>query len=411
MSSILQSDMCLFLEGNKLNNEATDTSSFASERSLPENISNIYTPFVCLRGTRGIGKTHELIRLGQRISTHCKQGRVLYVSLNQFYFANHSLYSFALEAWANGVSVLLLDQIFKYPNWATELLRCYDDLPGLQIIFSTSSVMTLEEDYPELKGLVTVLDLYGFSFRQYLNHHYDLNIPTYTLEELTERKEHIYSRIFSKVPIKEAFDNYLRCGYYPPSDGELSLFGERLVKNMNMLLEVDLVYIRQIAPTYLPKLRQLLYLIGQQKGGGTNVSALSNDVGVSRATIMNYLKYLSDARLIRLLYKEGGAYPKKPDKVFLNDSNILAHIEEEDNRDLLLHSRTFLISACQDAGLTINLSDERGIDFIVDQKYKVRCQPGEEKRRLKLMSTINATCEVTSTSNRDFPIWLFGLLY
>lgn len=38
---------------------------------------------------------------------------------------------------------------------------------------------------------------------------------------------------------------------------------------------------------------------------------------------MNYLKYLSDARLIRMLYKEGGRY-LKPDRVYLNDTNILS---------------------------------------------------------------------------------------
>lgn len=38
---------------------------------------------------------------------------------------------------------------------------------------------------------------------------------------------------------------------------------------------------------------------------------------------MNYLKYLSDAGMIRMVYKEEGSdHQRKPDQIFLNDPNI-----------------------------------------------------------------------------------------
>ena len=40
-------------------------------------------------------------------------------------------------------------------------------------------------------------------------------------------------------------------------------------------------------------------------------------------SVMNYLKYLQDARLINMLYKVGVNFPKKPDKVYMSNTNIM----------------------------------------------------------------------------------------
>lgn len=363
---------------------------------------------ICIRGTRGIGKTYQLVQLGRILCEH-EAKAALYVNLNHFYFSNHSIYHFAQEYVDSGGRVLLLDQIFKYPGWDVELAKCYRDFPELRVVFTASSMMSLEEDYPELKGKVVICDLFGFSFRQYLNYHHSLNFPAVTMEELVKRYEEIAHEIMEQVSPLDDFIRYLRSGYYPPS-GDLSLFGEGLVRNMNMLLEVDLVYIRQIAPTYLPKLRKLLYLLGQQKDGVTNVSSLSHEIDASRATVMNYLKYLSDARMIRLIYKEGGDYPRKPDRVYLNDTNIMTVMMEGDT-DWSLRGKTFFLQSVQDAGLSVELSEESGVDFMIDGKYPVRCLSKGERRRNNRSDLIHALCGVQGGEGLDIPIWLFGFLY
>ena len=67
-----------------------------------------------------------------------------------------------------------------------------------------------------------------------------------------------------------------------------------------MMLEVDVLYIKQIEQTYLPKLRKLLYILATTSPCAPNVSQLSIDIETSRATVMNYIKYLTDARLINM---------------------------------------------------------------------------------------------------------------
>lgn len=403
--------MCLEVKGEGEGRTAKILSSISSDADQCKKClqSGGGAPIICIRGTRGIGKTYQLLELGKLLSTG-QRGETLYVNLNHFYFSNHSLYHFAREFSESGGRVLLLDQIFKYPGWAEELITCHKDFPRLRIVFTASSVMTLEEEYPQLKGLVEICDLYGFSFREYLNEQYGLHFPKVTLDELLSKHREIASRVKEKLDPMDAFPRYLRRGYYPHS-GDETLFGENLVKNMNMLLEVDLVYIRQIAPTYLPKLRKLLYLVGEQHDGITNVSSLSEAIDTSRATVMNYLKYLSDARLIRMIYKEGNEYPRKPDRVFINDTNILKVMRDSDI-DMSLTGKTFFLSTVQDAGIEVHLSEDAGVDFILNHSIPVRCLCKGGRRRSISPDTVNALCtESTGGDARDIPVWLFGFLH
>jgi predicted AAA+ superfamily ATPase len=71
---------------------------------------------------------------------------------------------------------------------------------------------------------------------------------------------------------------------------------------MNMMIEVDILLIKQIELKYLSKIKELLYLLAVGGPKAPNVSQLASDIQTSRATVMNYIKYLADARLNKLWY-------------------------------------------------------------------------------------------------------------
>lgn len=54
-----------------------------------------------------------------------------------------------------------------------------------------------------------------------------------------------------------------------------------------------------------------------------NISNLANSINTSRATVMNYIKNLADARLINIVYPLGQSFPKKPAKVMLHNTNLV----------------------------------------------------------------------------------------
>ena len=87
----------------------------------------------------------------------------------QLLLPSRGIADFAGEFYRHGGKVLLIDQVFKQPNWSSELRLCYDSYPELKIVFTGSSVMRLKEENPELNGIVKSYNLRGFSFREYLN--------------------------------------------------------------------------------------------------------------------------------------------------------------------------------------------------------------------------------------------------
>ena len=101
---------------------------------------------------------------------------------------------------------------------------------------------------------------------------------------------------------------------------------------MNMMVEVDILLIKQIELKYLSKIKKLLYLLAVDGPKAPNVSQLANDIQTSRATVMNYIKYLADARLINMVYPKGEEFPKKPSKIMMHNSNLMYSIYRKGGR-------------------------------------------------------------------------------
>lgn len=266
-----------------------------------------------IKGSRGVGKTTFLLQYAkERFGT---SSQCLYINFNNFYFTQHTLVEFAGKFYERGGRTLLIDQTFKYGNWSKELRECYELYPELHIIFSGSSVMRLIEDNEDLADVVKSYNLRGFSFREYLNLQAGTSFKAYTLDEILANHEAIAREICEQVKPLWYFPDYLHHGFYP-FFLENRNYSENLLKTMNMMLEVDILLIKQIELKYLPKIRKLLHIMMNTTPCTLNVSQLSLEIETSRATIMNYIKYLQDARLLNLLYHEGETFPKKPRRVF-----------------------------------------------------------------------------------------------
>ena len=237
-----------------------------------------------IKGTRGVGKTTFLLQYAkEKFGT---DRSCLFINMNNFYFSGHGIVEFAAEFQRRGGKVLLIDQVFKYPEWSKELRMCYDRFPNLKIVFTGSSVMRLKEENPDLSGKVVSYNLRGFSFREFLNLMSGNQFSAYTFDEVVENHQEIAKRICSVVRPMAYFQDYLHHGFYP-FFLEKRNFSENLLKTMNMMLEVDVLYIKQIEQSYLPKLRKLLYLLATSAPCTPNVSQLSKDIETSRATVMN----------------------------------------------------------------------------------------------------------------------------
>lgn len=359
-----------------------------------------------IKGTRGVGKTTFLLQYAkERYSSTDKQ--CLYVNMNNFYFQSRGIADFAGEFYRNGGKVLLIDQVFKQPDWSRELRRCYDNYPNLQIVFTGSSVMRLKEENPELNSIVKSYNLRGFSFREFLNLQTGLQLKPYSLEEILNNHEEITNQILSKVSPTKYFLDYLHHGFYP-FFLEHRNFSENLLKTMNMMTEVDILLIKQIELKYLTKIKKLFYLLALEGTKAPNISNLAKEINTSRATVMNYIKNLTDARLINLVYPVGQEFPKKPSKVILQNPNLMYAIYpiQMEQQQLM---ETFFVNTMQET-CVINEGGKQGT-YIVNQKHKFKVCDAENNKIRFSNDTIYAKYNTEVGKGNQVPLWLMGFLY
>ena len=357
-----------------------------------------------IKGTRGVGKTTFLLQYAkEKFGT---DHSCLFINMNNFYFSKYTLVEFAAEFVKRGGKVLLIDQVFKYPEWSHDLRACYEMFPTLKIIFTGSSVMRLKEENPELSGIVKVYYLRGFSFREYLNLQSGNCFRAYTLQEILENHEQIAKTILRNVKPLDYFQDYLHHGFYP-FFLEKRNFSENLLKTMNMMIEVDILLIKQIELKYLSKIKKLLYLLAVDGPVAPNVSQLATEIQTSRATVMNYIKYLADARLINMVYPKGEEFPKKPSKLMMHNTNLMysiypVKVEEQDVLDTF-----FMNTLYKDHKL---YKGDKGTSFMVDNGLHFRiCAEG-----CKFKNNPNvyyALHKLELGHGNMIPLWLFVFLY
>ena len=319
-----------------------------------------------IKGTRGVGKTTFLLQYAKE-NFDVSDRQCLYINMNNFYFQTHGIADFAGEFYHHGGRTLLIDQVFKQPEWSSELRKCYDLYPNLKIVFTGSSVMRLKDENPELNGIVKSYNLRGFSFREFINLLTGNDFQPYSLEEILEDHEHIIKQILPKVSPNKYFQDYIHHGFYPFFQ-EHRNYSENLLKTMNMMTEVDILLIKQIE-----------------------------------------LKYLTDSRLLNLIYPCGEDFPKKPAKVMLHNSNLLYAIYPIQVEKQEAMETFFVNSLWKDHKVNTGYRD---CNYIVDGKLKFRILDAKQMQRVKIQQdVIYARYNTEIGRGNQIPLWLLGFLY
>ena len=176
-----------------------------------------------------------------------------------------------------------------------------------------------------------------------------------------------------------------------------------------MTLEVDLLFIKQLEQRLLHKLRKLIYILAQRPPlQMLNISQLALEIETSRSTIVNYLRYLSDARVARPIYRAEDTEMGKPAIVYLGNPNLYHVLGQEacDRSELL---RTFVFNQLS-KGHQARISSRSSLAlFEVDGRYPLQI---EEELAGRYRSDRYYVLEHGDLSReKTVPVWLFGFLY
>ena len=361
-----------------------------------------------IKGARGVGKTTMLLQ--HIIENYEDIDRTLYASLDDLWFMTHSLMDLVEWAYQHGIMRLYLDEVHRYNLWSATLKNIYDNYPEMSIVYTSSSLLILDNAKVDLSRRQTIYTLYGMSFREYLVFEKIIDIKPITLNELLHNHVAHALPLIRDIKIVPLFESYLKHGYYPFYKEAGEDFMIRLREMASVVIETDLPAVENVSFDTIQKVRKLLMIISEHVPFEPNMSMLWKQLSTNNELGLRMLYALDKAQILGLLTSKikNYKYLYKPDKIFLGNSCLMHALCTTVNKGN--ERETFFFSM-------LNVDHEmkcpkRG-DFLVDDKYLFEVG-GHSKTFDQIANIADSYLAVDDTETghgNRIPLWMFGLLY
>ena len=281
-------------------------------------------------GQRGVGKTTLMLQYLKEF--YLNSPKALYISVDNPFFKNISLYEFAVEFEKYGGEILFIDEIHKYKEWSSYIKSIYDSTK-LKLVISGSSMIQIHTQEADLSRRVRVYRLANLSFREYLSFKGIAKLNAYTIENILKNHIEIANNISQKIKPLAYFDEYLTNGCYPFILDDTKSYQYLLMGIINQIIEVDLPYCANINFSQIDKIKKLIYLLSTSVPLKPNISKLAEAEEVSRPTLMEYIYYLELGSLVNSVNQKARGYSviNKPDKLFMYNTNLMRVISQNSN--------------------------------------------------------------------------------
>ena len=364
-------------------------------------VINWNSRLLSITGARGTGKTTMLL---QHIKLSGIRDSSIYVSADNILLSKTGLFELAGTFYRLGGKHIFIDEIHKYPNWSTEIKNIYDSYPGLQVVFTGSSILDLYHGSADLSRRLVSYHLHGLSFREYLLFNSNIRIEPTTLENIVNKR----TNFEIDKPLLH-FKKYLTTGYYPFFKEDD--FNYRLNSAINAVLEIDIPKYLELKVSTIDKLKQLMQIIAESSPFKPNISKIAELLEISRNVLPNYLAYLDRAGLINRItgQTKGIRALGKTQKIYLDNTNLMSTLSLE-NYNTGNARETFFVNQLI-LNHTVNLHSQA--DFIIDNNYIFEI--GGKNKDGKQIRNLNNSFLVKDDIEHGFvnvvPLWNFGLLY
>lgn len=362
-----------------------------------------------IKGARGTGKT--TLSLQWLKQQGLPATKAAYFSLDDLYFTNHSLKETVAQFYKQGGKILVLDEVHKYKNWSTEIKNIYDFYSGIKIIFTGSSIIDISRQQADLSRRSIVYELPGLSYREFLSLKYKIALPVFSLDEILNEASSLKKMLPDSFRPLEYFNEYLQTGYYPFMMEDRETVHQKINQLIRTIVEYDMAELKDFDIRNAKKILQLIYVVAQQVPFKPNLASLSDKTSIHRNSLNNYLYYLEQAKLISLLQPAGKstAILQKPEKIYLNNTNLLFALAEQqiDTGNL---RETFFLSQLNTVS-TISMPKQG--DFFVDNKFIFEVG-GKDKSKKQIAGLRNAWVvkdDLEFPLGNELPLWMFGFLY
>lgn len=356
---------------------------------------------VAITGARGVGKSTMVL---QYVKTQISDCKVLYISADHTFFTTHTLVEVADDFSKEAGSLLVIDEVHKYPDWSRELKQIYDTHPDLKVIFTGSSVLDIIDGVADLSRRVLHYTMYGLSFREYLGLFHHISVPKYSLEEILDGKAHIEGMLH---PLP-AFREYLSEGYYPFAiEGDFPL---RMQNVITKTIESDIAQYAGLRATTAKKLKKMLAVISGLAPYKPNADNLALEIGISRNSVQDYLSLLERAQLIGQLRDDTGGIRGlgKVEKVYIDNPSLM-RVLSGGKTDVGNMRETFFYNQMR---VKNDVISSRQSDFKIEKyTFEVGGRKKGKKQIEDIPDSFIVKDDIEFAQGNVIPLWAFGLNY
>jgi predicted AAA+ superfamily ATPase len=346
---------------------------------------------ILLLGYRGVGKTTLLL---QRLQEIGDQG--IYFSLDDLYFESNRLVTVVEQCYALGFRTFFMDEVHRYQFWSKDLKQLYDDFEDIQVVATGSSILELSQGQADLSRRAIVYHLQGLTFREYLQFEKKLDIQALDLETILACHHEISADLSEQFSFEKDFNNYLKNGYFPFYKENKSLYYQKLLETMNLVIDIDVAPFEELNYTTVRTMKKLLYVISQSVPFTPNISKLSE-----RLEAPTKLIKLLNAEHIKL------SYLQKPEKIYFENTNFV-HLFADGKANIGSIRETFFFNQLSQIH---RVSASKFGDFMVDEKYTFEVGgPNKNFQQIKGIPNSYLAIDVENSVGNKIPLWLFGML-
>ena len=362
-----------------------------------------------IKGARGVGKTTMLMQ-------HIKEtfdniDDVLYVSLDNLWFQNHSAEELVEFLYTRGVNHIYFDEVHKYKGWITFIKNMYDNYPDLNIVYTGSAMLAIDNSTSDLSRRQSLYTLHGLSFREYLEYEGIFKYSPVSLEELLCKHTGYAMEITSRIKVLKHFEEYLSGCYYPYYKESGKDYLMRLSEVVQLIIDSDIPAVEdRITYTTKQKIKKLLMVIAENVPLEPNINKLAASLESTRDQTLKMLYWLDRAALLYLLTEAPKDYKHLtgPKKIYLNNTNLMnaltGKVSEGTKRETFFANQV---------GAFATLTMPKQADFMVEGKYLF--EVGGPRKTFKQIADLPDSYLViddleVGNGNR-IPLWMFGFLY
>lgn len=363
---------------------------------------------ISIKGSRGVGKTTMLLQ--HILENYEDIDKTLYASLDDLWFSTHSLIDLVDWADQHGMQRLYLDEVHRYERWKETLKNIYDSYPDMSIVYTSSSLLIMDNATVDLSRRQTAYTLYGMSFREFLAFENILHYPAIALEDLLQNHVSHAMQIVRNVKVASYFEAYLEYGYYPFYREVGEDFASRLREVVSVVIDSDLPAVENMTFETLQKVKKLVMIISERVPFEPKMSEMWAQLATNNELGLRMLYALDKAQILALLTSKAKNYKflYKPGKIFLGNTNLMhvlcPLVNKGNERETLF--------CCQ---LQVNNDVKHPLkgDFLVNDKYLFEVG-GRKKSFEQIADVPNSFLAVDNTEvgyGNRIPLWLFGFTY